>query len=72
MGTDAAPSFEERPQEPSDESSEKKVFAEGQAMPLASEAEIKLWETALENRSPVIRKQAAKMLKKLTGKDYEV
>ncbi len=33
--------------------------------------EIQLWEKALKNRSAAIRKQAAKMLKKLTGKDYE-
>ncbi len=33
--------------------------------------EIRLWEKALQNRSAVIRKQAAKMLKKLTGKDYD-
>lgn len=32
--------------------------------------EIALWESALLNKSPVIRKQAAKTLKKLTGKDY--
>ncbi|MCL5270671.1 MAG: FHA domain-containing protein [bacterium] len=33
--------------------------------------EIALWERALANRSPLIRKQAARRLKKLTGKDYE-
>jgi len=33
--------------------------------------EIALWEAALNNKSPVIRKQAVKMLKKLTGRDYE-
>ncbi|MCX8037893.1 MAG: FHA domain-containing protein [Candidatus Sumerlaeia bacterium] len=33
--------------------------------------EIRLWEKALKNPSAVIRKQAAKMLKKLTGKDYD-
>lgn len=33
--------------------------------------EILLWEHALTNKSIVIRKQAAKMLKKLTGKDYK-
>jgi pSer/pThr/pTyr-binding forkhead associated (FHA) protein len=32
--------------------------------------EVALWENALNNKSPVIRKQAARMLKKLTGKDY--
>lgn len=33
-------------------------------------AEVALWEKALENRSPIVRKQAARMLKKLTGRDY--
>jgi pSer/pThr/pTyr-binding forkhead associated (FHA) protein len=37
---------------------------------LTKEEEIALWEAALGNKSPVIRRQAAKMLKKLTGKDY--
>lgn len=36
----------------------------------ADEKEIALWEAALQNESPVIRRHAAKMLKKLTGKDY--
>ena len=33
--------------------------------------EIKLWEEALSNKSPIIRKEAARMLRKLTGIDYE-
>lgn len=33
--------------------------------------EIRMWEKALQNKSAVIRKQAAKMLKKLTGREYE-
>jgi pSer/pThr/pTyr-binding forkhead associated (FHA) protein len=33
--------------------------------------EIRMWERALKNKSPIIRKQAAKRLKRLTGKDYE-
>lgn len=33
--------------------------------------EVRMWEEALENRSPLIRKQAARMLKKLTGRDYD-
>lgn len=37
-----------------------------------SDAEIALWEAAMQNRSPVIRRQAARMLKKLTGRDYDV
>jgi len=36
------------------------------------EKEIKLWENALNNPSPAIKRQAARMLKKLTGKDYDV
>ncbi|MCX7624753.1 MAG: FHA domain-containing protein [Candidatus Sumerlaeaceae bacterium] len=37
---------------------------------LSVEEQIAMWEAALQNKSPVIRRQAAKMLKKLTGKDY--
>jgi pSer/pThr/pTyr-binding forkhead associated (FHA) protein len=37
---------------------------------LSLEEQVALWEAALQNKSPVIRRQAAKMLKKLTGKDY--
>lgn len=33
--------------------------------------EIEIWEKALKNKSPVIRREAARQLKKLTGKDYE-
>lgn len=33
--------------------------------------EILLWESALKNKSPIIRKQAARMLKRLTGRDYD-
>jgi pSer/pThr/pTyr-binding forkhead associated (FHA) protein len=33
-------------------------------------AEIALWETALKNKSLVVRREAARMLRKLTGKDY--
>jgi len=33
---------------------------------------VKVWERALNNKDPLIRKQAVKMLKKLTGRDYEV
>lgn len=47
--------------------------------PSAPEAEgespekmVAVWEKALHNKSPLIRKQAAKMLKKMTGKDYEI
>jgi pSer/pThr/pTyr-binding forkhead associated (FHA) protein len=39
--------------------------------PGVSTHEIQMWERALQNKSAVIRKQAAKMLKKLTGRDYE-
>lgn len=34
------------------------------------EDEVRLWEAALQNRSELIRRQAARRLKKLTGKDY--
>jgi pSer/pThr/pTyr-binding forkhead associated (FHA) protein len=34
-------------------------------------AEIAMWEKALKNKSSIIRKNAAKELKKLTGKDYD-
>jgi len=34
-------------------------------------SQVAMWEKALQNKSPLIRKQAAKMLKKLTGRDYE-
>ncbi len=37
----------------------------------ALDREIKLWEKALDNKSEVIRKEAVRMLKKLTGKDYD-
>jgi pSer/pThr/pTyr-binding forkhead associated (FHA) protein len=43
---------------------------EVQAKGLTVEEQIALWESALKNKSPVIRRQAARMLKKLTGKDY--
>jgi pSer/pThr/pTyr-binding forkhead associated (FHA) protein len=33
--------------------------------------EILMWERALQNKNPLIRKQAARRLKQLTGKDYE-
>jgi hypothetical protein len=33
--------------------------------------EIRTWEKALRNKSPLIRKQAARKLKQLTGRDYE-
>ncbi len=33
--------------------------------------EIEIWEKALKNKSPIIRREAVRMLKKLTGKDYE-
>lgn len=74
-----APSFEARPDE--GEAAEQGAAAQTPEPAKTSAAgktgeglndEIALWEAALNNRSAVIRKQAAKMLKKLTGKDYEV
>lgn len=39
--------------------------------PLPSrEEEIAIWEKALQNKSPVIRKRAAERLRELTGRDY--
>ncbi len=37
----------------------------------AQDREVQMWEKALQNKSSVIRKNAAKELKKLTGKDYD-
>ena len=37
----------------------------------AAQAEVRLWERALNNKSLMIRRQAARRLKQLTGKDYE-
>lgn len=37
----------------------------------ANRRQVELWEKALRNKSLVIRKNAAKELKKLTGKDYD-
>lgn len=34
--------------------------------------EVKMWKAALESSSPAIRRQAARILKKLTGRDYDV
>lgn len=42
----------------------------GTGRELTIEEQVALWQEALSNPSPVIRRQAAKMLKKLTGKDY--
>lgn len=38
----------------------------------ANEREIKMWESALQSPSPAIRRQAVRMLKQLTGRDYGV
>ncbi len=37
-----------------------------------NDKEVQVWESALNNPSPAIRRQARKMLKKLTGRDYDV
>lgn len=52
------------------------VAGEPEAQPSAAavgvdEKEVKMWEAALQNGSPAIRRQAARTLKKLTGRDYE-
>lgn len=36
----------------------------------ANEKEIEMWESALQSPSPAIRRQAVRMLKQLTGRDY--
>ena len=51
---------------------DQQVKQKSENIPQSASQEVALWETALQNRSPVIRRQAAKMLKKLTGRDYEV
>jgi pSer/pThr/pTyr-binding forkhead associated (FHA) protein len=45
--------------------------AEPSAAPQEHLDEIRMWEDARKNKSAVIRKQALKMLKKLTGRDYD-
>ena len=43
-------------------------------MPIAAmegEDEVAMWERALKNKSRIIRRQAAKKLKLLTGRDYD-
>lgn len=62
---------EEKPEEKAPEKSvEKAEEAVAQDVSSSLASEIALWESALTNKSAVIRKQAAKMLKKITGKDY--
>ncbi len=57
--------------------------AEVEAIPIAApessatvmevdQAEVAIWEKAMGNPSPVIRREAARKLKKLTGRDYDV
>ncbi|MCX7013317.1 MAG: FHA domain-containing protein [Candidatus Sumerlaeota bacterium] len=43
-----------------------------EARPAADPNEIALWERALDNPSPAIRREAARRLKKMTGRDYDV
>src|SRR5690606_35038046 len=38
----------------------------------ANAREIEMWESALQSPSPAIRRQALRMLKQLTGRDYGV
>jgi pSer/pThr/pTyr-binding forkhead associated (FHA) protein len=44
----------------------------GNEEPAEKTPEIAMWEKALENQSKAIRREAARMLKKLTGRDYDV
>lgn len=47
------------------------VFAPPPELTPKVQKEIALWEKALKNKSRIIRKNAAKELKRLTGKDYD-
>ncbi|MCC5876126.1 MAG: FHA domain-containing protein [Candidatus Sumerlaeia bacterium] len=47
------------------------VFAPPPELTPEVEKEIALWEKALRNKSRIIRKNAARELKRLTGKDYD-
>ncbi|MGI8907655.1 MAG: FHA domain-containing protein [Candidatus Sumerlaeaceae bacterium] len=75
-GEPQRPNFDERVGESGNVSSPESDIKPADSVARAAtgnqESEIALWEAALTNRSEVIRRQAAKMLKKLTGKDYEV
>lgn len=51
--------------------SEEPATDSASSFPGTDTKEIRIWEQALQNKSAVIRKQAAKMLKKLTGRDYD-
>lgn len=44
----------------------------GEALTGEAAAEVAMWEKALANPSKVIRKQAARKLKQLTGRDYDI
>ncbi len=46
-------------------------ISEPAALPATDDKEVKIWEAALKSGSPAIRRQAARTLKKLTGRDYE-
>ena len=56
-------------------SSSQRMMISSPAVPLPQgdslSKEVAMWEKALSNKSPLIRKNAAKELKKLTGKDYD-
>ena len=68
LGTDSGPAPEAKSTGPTASES---VDSSGDAVPTPAEGEVQMWERALSNKSPVIRKQAARRLKQLTGKDYE-
>lgn len=50
--------------------SNEKIVANPTQLP--GDKEIAMWEEALKNPSPTIQRQAARTLKKLTGRDYDV
>lgn len=52
-----------------------RVVASYEDIPLppgVDEKEVKMWEEALRNPSPAIQRQAVRMLKKLTGRNYDL
>ena len=67
----AAVEAEPAAEKPAEAEAEKPQPEEGEKPSDNLAAQIRLWEEALKNKSPAIRRQAAKMLKKLTGRDYD-
>ncbi len=66
-------SYNEPESEDKKEEAETPVVEEAEDTPDEEQLqkEIAMWEKALENKSELIRREAVRMLKKLTGKDYD-